>query len=358
MKIIVALLTALLIIASASFAYAVECEDLSIDELWKLRDEILEDLTAVNNEIVRKMHIEASVGVSLPAKEDELSLGKIKDLFPDKAFAKYIRDLLGKISIEQSVTQAELDTIEEVWINQMNGPGYGEFTSFNGIGYLRNLEVFGFFATADSLGTQMPEEFYTLTNLTEVHFPESITTLSESLGNLTKLTELDMYLGSATSLPESIGNLVNLKVLNMNCTEITSLPESVGNLINLEKLYVFSTQLESLPNSIGNLVNLKELDMYNTKITSLPDSIGNLANLESLELHYTELAELPSSIGNLTKLESLNLNNTKISELPDSIGNLTNLKTLAISDTNITKLPDSIWNLQLEKIYMRGLPIE
>ena len=53
------------------------------------------------------------------------------------------------------------------------------------------------------------------------------------------MDKLDAYLlfeigSKLTSLPESIGNLTNLKYLYLKNNELTSLPESIGNLSNLE----------------------------------------------------------------------------------------------------------------------------
>lgn len=221
MKKIITLITALLIIVCAPLAFA--------------------------EEVGEKNANTASGFVS-----DELTLGKIKELFPDKALAKFVRDALGKISIEQTVTQAELDTI--TWLSISSDKDYGDFSDLTGIGYLRNLKNFCLYSSMEYLGTEFPEEFYTLTKLQDLSVPgQKITALSESIGNLTNLVYLIVRDTEITTLPESIGNLTKLEYLDVSNTEIASLPESIGNLTKLYNLNISYTNIKELPDSIWNL---------------------------------------------------------------------------------------------------------
>ncbi|NJR32206.1 MAG: hypothetical protein HC778_04320 [Chamaesiphon sp. CSU_1_12] len=43
---------------------------------------------------------------------------------------------------------------------------------------------------------------------------------------------------------------------------ITSLPDSIGNLTDLVSLRLVDNRLNTLPNSIGNLIKLRELRLY------------------------------------------------------------------------------------------------
>src|SRR3972149_6770781 len=81
---------------------------------------------------------------------------------------------------------------------------------------------------------------------------------------------------------EIILRAINLTDLNESGNQLTSLPDSIGQLTNLRLVYVDNNQLTSLPDSIGQLTNLQKLFVDNNQLTSLPDSIGQLTNLQVL----------------------------------------------------------------------------
>jgi Leucine-rich repeat (LRR) protein len=88
-------------------------------------------------------------------------------------------------------------------------------------------------------------------------------------------------------------------------------------VVNLSNLH-----LKELPNGIGELNNLTELNLSGNRLTVLPDSIGNLRNLTTLKLPGNLITNLPDSISRLNNLVELNLNNNNLTELPKSIGNI------------------------------------
>ena len=74
---------------------------------------------------------------------------------------------------------------------------------------------------------------------------------------MTNLFKLDLSYSSIISLFDFIGRLENLKEIYLSCTEkLTSLSEEIGNLSKLGKLDVSQSNMVLLPNSIGNLANL------------------------------------------------------------------------------------------------------
>ena len=88
-----------------------------------------------------------------------------------------------------------------------------------------------------------------------------------------------------TSLPESIGNLTDLVTLDLGHNDLTSLPLSIGKLRSLTHfLYLSHNQLKSLPKTISELSNLKYLNITHNQFTILPESICHLANLRELRL--------------------------------------------------------------------------
>lgn len=214
--------------------YASAFSSLTREELIAEREKIYVDLTSINSLLGSLTKAEAL------SNDNEGILGKIKNLFPGEALAMCVRDSLLKFSIEQPVTQLELDSITEI------NPGrFAVVDDLTGIGYLRNLEKL----------------------------------------NVGYFSDKYWYYNTITFLPEEITSLTNLKILNIGgySRDLISIPDNIGNLTNLETLDISDTAISVLPASIGNLINLKKLDISNTRISSLPDSIWNL-KLTSLDM--------------------------------------------------------------------------
>lgn len=220
-KLLSFLLISLLLFSCIVQSFAEEFDQMSVDELLSARNDLINELYSINVELGNRYRTKSP-------SEDGKSLGKIKELFPDEALAMVVRDSCAKFSIEQTVTQSDLDKIKSI---QLFSREHGDFTDLTGIGYLRNLQTFSLYNSMEYLGTILPEEFYTLTNLTTIELAGSkLATLSESLGNLVNLKKLDISRTDVAKLPNSIGNLVNLKYLDIGYTKITELPDSIWTL--------------------------------------------------------------------------------------------------------------------------------
>jgi len=63
-----------------------------------------------------------------------------------------------------------------------------------------------------------------------------------NIGNLSKLTSLDLGNNKIIELPKSIGNL-NIIVLNFSNNCIERIPDEVGNMKNLWAIYLTITKL-------------------------------------------------------------------------------------------------------------------
>ena len=131
-----------------------------------------------------------------------------------------------------------------------------------------------------------------------------------------------IYLGSQNWVN---GRITRLEVGNYyqgGQVTLTTLPESINQMTQLSVLYANYNQLTELPSNITNLENLFFLVLSFNEITSLPEEIGNLANLYWLDMGYNELESLPQSIGNLENLVYLWIFNNNLSSVPDSFCNL------------------------------------
>ncbi|SNR14349.1 leucine-rich repeat domain-containing protein [Tenacibaculum jejuense] len=200
----------------------------------------------------------------------------------------------------------------------------------------------------------IPSEIKNLTELVELNLGRfngrgNLTELMPEIGELSKLTRLDLRGNNISSLPTEIGNLSSLTYLDLSNNSLSSLPVGIGNFTVLEELLIteqndLSTRektLVSLPNEIGNILSLKKLDLRINKINSLPVSIGNLANLEELYVQNNELIELPTTINNLLNLKNLRVEFNQISGDLD-LSNLTVLNELKLEYNTIENLKINI----------------
>ena len=176
-----------------------------------------------------------------------------------------------------------------------------------------------------------------------------ISTIPDSIGQLTMLRELDLSQTKISTLPKSIRALTMLKSLYLSQTEISILPDYIGDLINVDRLDLFQSKVSTLPDSIGALKALTYLDLSQTKVSMLPESIRTLTMLKELYLSQTEISILPDYIGDLINLDWLSLFQTKVSMLPNSIGALKVLRVLNLSQTKVSVLPESIRALTMLK---------
>ncbi|MBD2329954.1 COR domain-containing protein [Alkalinema sp. FACHB-956] len=212
---------------------------------------------------------------------------------------------------------------------------------------------------------ELPDSIGQLTNLTQLNlYNNQLTELPDSIGQLTNLTQLNLYNNQLTELPDSIGQLTNLTQLNLYNNQLTELPDSIGQLTNLTQLNLYNNQLTELPDSIGKLTNIKTLDLHDNKLVGLPDSIAQLSNLAILDISLNELKNLPDSIGQLHGLVTLYLSNNQLKNIPESIGRLTNLTALYINSNKLETLPRLVGKLiklqtfNLEGNFLNTIPPE
>ena len=172
-----------------------------------------------------------------------------------------------------------------------------------------------------------------------------LTTLPDSLGQLGNLTSLRLTGNLLSVLPEWIGQLTNLTHLDLEATWLTALPEWIGRLTHLTELVLRDNGLAALPDSIGQLAGLTHLDLSGNQLTALPDSLGHLSELARLDLEGNRLTALPDSLGQLGKLVYLDLSGNRLTTVPDSLGQLSNLMDLKLRGNRLTSLPNSLGRL-------------
>jgi Leucine-rich repeat (LRR) protein len=158
---------------------------------------------------------------------------------------------------------------------------------------------------------------------------ESLQSLPESIGKLTRLRELIIDNGNGCSmnpvLPESIGNLRSLEKLVLygaqdprdpgpQPAERHKFPSSMSQLKNLTHLDLGRNGLEEIPAFVKDLPRLRELGFdWNMKLKRVPTFLVDLPNLTTLRLNADDLEDLPDFLSTLPKLTRITLgNNCKI----------------------------------------------
>lgn len=80
---------------------------------------------------------------------------------------------------------------------------------------------------------------------------------------------------------------------------LTKLPESIGRMTKLSNLNVDRNALESIPMDIGTCISLGVLSLRDNKLKSLPSELGNCSSLHVLDVSGNQLNHLPYSLVNL-----------------------------------------------------------
>ncbi|WP_110516526.1 leucine-rich repeat domain-containing protein [Herpetosiphon llansteffanensis] len=149
--------------------------------------------------------------------------------------------------------------------------------------------------------------------------------------------------------------------LDLSSLKITTLPETIGELTHLEHLDLSRNRLQQLPPELAKLTKLRTLDLnYNDEIEGLEPWIGQLSSLEELHIRELSVTELPANLARLQQLHTLDLSYTELNELPRWLGELPSLQTLNISGLNIGEIPEWFASLPIKHLvyYPSGIPNE
>ncbi|EGZ18228.1 hypothetical protein PHYSODRAFT_502165 [Phytophthora sojae] len=165
--------------------------------------------------------------------------------------------------------------------------------------------------------------------------------LPETIGALSRLTELDLTKNRLRELPDSLTKLTGLTALNLSCNALEKLPEDFGKLVKLDKLWLERNALTQLPVSIGGCRSARCANFSANKLTELPETIGELTALTTLTLNLNELQELPDAVVFLPNLRVLHASRNQLLKLPRAIGEMQALRELRLDWNCIQELPFS-----------------
>ncbi|KAL8162096.1 hypothetical protein V2J09_013585 [Rumex salicifolius] len=202
---------------------------------------------------------------------------------------------------------------------------------------------------------QIPDEIWTLTNLTNLNLAQNYLTgsISPSIGNLTKMQWLTFGINALSgNLPKEIGKLTQLKSLGISTNNFSGpLPSELGNIDGLQQLYMDSSGfVGEIPQTFSNFVNMQTMWASDAEFNgSMPDFIGNWTQLTDLRLEGNSfVGSIPSSFSNLTALQTLRLGD--LSNGSSSLAfltNLTSLNTLVLRNIHFSdSIPTGIGGLK------------
>nr|MBK9653711.1 leucine-rich repeat domain-containing protein [Bacteroidota bacterium] len=128
---------------------------------------------------------------------------------------------------------------------------------------------------------------------------------------------------------------INLEYLSLKNDHLKVIPLGLGNLKKLSVLDLSGNDFQVLPPSFSNLENLTELFLNDEKKIDFNTSlmiISKLPNLRILHLENDNLKSMPQSLLSFSHLEKLYLNNNKFKQTPLEVVGLKNLKYLDLHD--------------------------
>ncbi|OWY19611.1 GTP-binding protein [Sphingobacteriales bacterium UPWRP_1] len=197
--------------------------------------------------------------------------------------------------------------------------------------------------------TEIPDEVFTLTHLTEL-----------KLGHWSDYAQQNR--NQLTRIPARILKLANLKLLDLSCNLLEDLPDEIGGLLQLQTLDISRNRLQRLPLSISRLTQLRLLDVGYNHLSSLPASFSGLTNLQRLGLSNNRFQELSPVFGGMLQLQRLDVSNNQLKELPPDLCNLVSLQQLALNGNHLKTLPlhfgklVNLARLHLNNNLLTGLP--
>jgi Leucine-rich repeat (LRR) protein len=157
---------------------------------------------------------------------------------------------------------------------------------------------------------------------------------------LTGLRALDLSENNLESDSlDFLGGLTELTRLTLIDTRSDRLPASIGNLTRLTELDLylgwFRDEPESLPDTLGRLTGLTRLELARNGLVTVPAWIRGLTGLRYLGLWGNEIAEVPAWIGELTALEELTLPGEPDETLRAVLRGMPNLTTVTDSEGEV-----------------------
>ncbi|EAE1300673.1 hypothetical protein EP04_14270 [Listeria monocytogenes] len=237
-----------------------------------------------------------------------ISPDKISVIFPDAALAEVIRNTLGKSSVDDVVTQAELDTITQVSAQSKGVVDISGVENLTRVGWLvlNNNEISDLSPVKDlknlynlqlnncRLSVSDLSSISNLTRLTSLYLSDNDISELSLLANLTALEWLSLENNEISDL-SSISNLRQLVYLNLNNNQISDV-SPLKSLSNLNTLHIINQSLVLPSVTWNNPLNVTNSikDVQGNLIA--PSSISNKGTYTAQTITWTGLVDLNQSV--------------------------------------------------------------
>jgi Leucine-rich repeat (LRR) protein len=164
--------------------------------------------------------------------------------------------------------------------------------------------------------------------------------LSEEIGNMRSLRELDLQANDLSVLPDSFVRLNGLLTLNLsNNRKMRGIPEQLRHLRALEELRMANCEISDIPKYIEDMSSLVKLDLSWNPISDIPINASKLQNLEEINFSYCRLVSFPKNLSLIESAKVLYLQGNHLVDICSSIGKMASLLVLNISYNRLASLP-------------------
>lgn len=253
---------------------------------------------------------------------------KISEIFTDQKIAEKVRDSLSKTSIDDIISQSDLNIVTALEIHDV--------TSFSGVQYLNNL-------LSLSINRIEERDLYELSNLKNLKELKLMFSTPNNLNFMEGLTSLDSLLifggshGETISDYDKISTLSSLKHLSLSDSGTKNI-DFISNLTELESIYIYGTEISNIPD-ISLLLNLKSFSSQNSNISDV-SSFKEVNSIEEIIITNTMFSDKSkitdvSSLKNLPNLKKLNISGQSIYDLSVFKNGFNNLEFLNLDNQYI-----------------------
>ncbi|EGJ6232919.1 LPXTG cell wall anchor domain-containing protein [Listeria monocytogenes] len=223
----------------------------------------LEEITDSKEEVeVKESNQPVEVERTIKKDVKAISPDKISSIFPDATLAEVIRDTLGKSSIDDIVTQAELDIIRRLQI-------VGCSLSLSGMENLTNL---GFLDLEDNQISDI-SPLSNLTNLSNLWIDNNQISDISPLSNLTNLSSLDLNNNQISDI-SPLSNLTNLRWLGLEDQKISASKVKWNDPLSVTNAIKDNNGNLIAPSSISNQGAYTNPTITWTGLTNTPQSVS------------------------------------------------------------------------------------